>query len=338
MKRALREGGFKVRTLSVVACIAYTVLSAGQPAGAQADWPTIVSIGTAPIGGVYYVWGSAFARIIQDTVGVPATVEVTQGPIPNVRLVHAGQLTLGIATNGIVYDGFRGLDWAEGRKHDNVRVILPMYSSHMHCVALARYRITSVRDLNGKAVGAGPRGGTGDVYFRRVIETLGIRPSRIVNVGFEDMNNLTRDGVIVGYCASAGLPLPSIVELETTHDVRVFGVLAADVRKVQEKWPYMLPGVVPPGTYKSTREPVPSVLGFNVLIGYKDLPRTFVYSIVRAAYEKRSVLEAAHRVGREMPPERIVLSPAPIHAGAVLYFKEQKIKIPSELIPPEYRL
>lgn len=328
-----------MRTSLAAACLVILLLAAVAPTGAmQSDWPRIVSIGTAPIGGVYYVWGAAFARIIQDTVGVPATVEVTQGPIPNVRLVHAGQMTLGIATNGIVYDGFRGLDWAEGRKHDNIRVLLPMYSSHMHCVALARHRIASVRDLEAKAVGAGARGGTGDVYFRRVAEVMGIKPSRIVNVGFEDMNNLTRDGVIVGYCASAGLPLPSIMEIETTHDVRVFGVAAADVRKLQEKWPYMLPGIVPAGTYKSTREPVPSVLGFNVLIGHKDLPRNFVYSIIKAAYDRQAVLEAAHPVGKEMPADRIVLSPALLHAGAALYFQEKKIKIPAELIPPEYRL
>ncbi|MDR7483920.1 MAG: TAXI family TRAP transporter solute-binding subunit [Armatimonadota bacterium] len=322
----------------VVVCTGVLVTLAVLPAGAQReDWPRIVSIGTAPIGGVYYVWGGAFARIIQDVVGVPATVEATQGPIPNVRLVHVGQMTLGIATNGIVYDGFRGLDWAEGRKHDNVRVLLPMYSSHMHCVALARHRIASVRDLDGKPVGTGARGGTGDVYFRRVAEVLGIKPSRIVNVGFEDMNNLTRDGVIVGYCASAGLPLPSILELETTHDVRVFGVAAPDVRKVQEKWPYMLPGVVPPGTYKSTREPVPSVLGFNVLIGHKDLPRNFAYAIVKAAYDNQTALAAAHPAGKEMPAERAALSPAPLHAGAALYFQEKGVRIPPELLPPEYR-
>jgi len=324
------------RTSVALILAAMMVLGAAVSGDAARErWPKSASIGTAPIGGTYYIWGGAFARIVQEKLGVPTTVEVTQGPIPNIKLVDAGQQTFGIATNGVVYDGFRGLGWSQGKKHENVRVLLPMYSAHFHCVALAKLGIRSIRDLDGKPVGAGAKGGTPDIYFRRVIDILGIKPSRIVNLGFEDMNNQVKDGVIVGYCTNVGPPQASIVELETTHEVVIFGIEPDDAKKVQAKFPYMLPGTLAARTYKTQKEPIPTLVGFNLLVGHKDLPEDFVYEVIKAVYENQDRLVAAHPVGRELPPERAAQSPAPLHLGAIRYFTEKGVKLPPEVYPPE---
>jgi TRAP-type uncharacterized transport system substrate-binding protein len=113
-----------------------------------------------------------------------------------------------------------------------------MYGFHFHGLVLAKHPIRSIRDLTGHPVGAGARGGTPDLYFRRVIEILGIKPSRIVNLGFQEMNDQTKDGMIVGYYTAAGPPQPSFTELETTHDVRIVGVLPEDGRKGAGEFPH----------------------------------------------------------------------------------------------------
>ncbi len=313
------------------------VLAASPSDAARENWPKRASIGTAPIGGTYYIWGGAFAQIMEAKLKLPTTVEVTQGPVPNLKLVEAGQQTFGIATNGVIYDGYRGQGWAKGTKHENIRVILPMYATYFHCIALSKHNVKSVRDLEGKSVGAGAKGGTPDIYFRRVIEVLGVKPSRIVNLGFEDMNNQTKDGVIVGYCTNTGPPQASLTEMETTHDVRIFGLDLEDAKKVQAKFPYMIPGALPAGIYKSNKEPVPTIAGFNMLVANKNLPEDFVYSVVKATYEGQDRLIAAHPTGKELPAERMAQSPAPVHAGAVKYFAEKGVKLPAELLPPEAR-
>jgi TRAP transporter TAXI family solute receptor len=321
-----------------LALVAVTILgAAARSDAARETWPKSASVGTAPIGGTYYIWGGAFSRIVQDKLGVPTTVEVTQGPVPNIKLVDAGQQTFGIASNGIVYDGVRGLGWSQGKKHEHIRVILPMYAAHLHCVALTQHGVRSVRDLDGKPVGAGAKGGTPDLYFRRVIEILGLKPSRIINLGFEDMNNQTRDGVIVGYCTNVGPPQASIVELETTHPVVIFGVEPEDARKVQAKFPYMLPGTLGAGTYKTQKEPIPTIVDFNLLVGHKDLPEDFVYELIRAVYADQDRLIAAHPVGKELPPDRANQSAAPLHPGAIRYFTEKGVKLSPEVYPPESR-
>ena len=328
--KGLRELAAVALSAAILVWLAVTGEGATRP-----GWPQGLSIATAPVGGTYYVWGAAFAKILSDKVGIATTVEVTAGPVQNIRLVDAGQSSLAIATNGPVYEGWRGLDWAKGKQHTNMRVVLPMYASHFHGLVLAKHPIRSIRDLTGHPVGAGARGGTPDLYFRRVIEILGIKPSRIVNLGFQEMNDQTKDGMIVGYYTAVGPPQPSFTELETTHDVRIVGVLPEDARKVQEKFPYMLPGTLPAGTYKSQKEAVPNIVGFNLLIGHKDLPEDLVYALAKAAYDNHDALIAAHPIAKEMPPERMAHAPSPIHPGAIRYFREKGVQIPNDLIPPE---
>lgn len=324
-----------IRRLAPTLLLIAAVLATSPSDAARENWPKRASIGTAPIGGTYYIWGAAFAQIMEAKLGLPTTVEVTQGPVPNLKLVEAGQQTFGIATNGVIYDAYRGLAWAQGKKHENLRVMLPMYASYFHCIALSKHNVKSVRDLEGKPVGAGAKGGTPDIYFRRIIDAMGVKPSRIVNLGFEDMNNQTKDGVIVGYCTNTGPPQASLTELETTHDVRIFGLDAEDAKKVQAKFPYMIPDALPAGIYKSAREAMPTIAGFNMLVVNKNLPEDFVHAAVKATYESQDRLIAAHPSGKELPPARMAQSPAPLHVGAVKYFTEKGVKLPAEVIPPE---
>jgi len=306
-------------------------------AGTKPGWPQGLSIATAPVGGTYYIWGGAFAKILTDKVGIPSTVEVTGGPVQNVRLVDAGQSSLAIATNGPLYEGYSGLDWAKGKPHTNVRVILPMYASHFHGAVHAKSPIRSIRDLTGHVVGSGARGGTPDLYFRRIIEILGVKPSRIVSMGFEDMNEQMKDGMLVGYYTMVGPPQATYLQLETTNEIRYVGVLPEDTAKVTEKFPYILPGILPANTYKTQKEPVPTIIGFNLLIAHKDLPEDLVYAIVKAAYDYQDALVAAHVTAKEMPPERMAQSPSPIHPGAIRYFREKGVQIPNNLLPPEWK-
>ena len=46
----------------------------------KAGWPKGVTIGAAPLGGVYFIWGGAFAKLINDKVGIQANVEVHRRP------------------------------------------------------------------------------------------------------------------------------------------------------------------------------------------------------------------------------------------------------------------
>lgn len=297
-------------------------------------WPKSVTIGAAPVGGTYYIWMGGFAKLLHEKMGIPGNVEVTGGPVHNTQLMDAKKIDFGPVTAGPVWEGFHGEGWAKGKKHTNPRVIFPMYVTFFQMYSLKKTGIKSILDLNGKSVGVGPVGGTPATYWPKILETAGVKAGRIVNAGSADLNSQLKDGMLDANGQSVGLPWVTISEIETTHDVNVYGVPGTVMNKFIEKYPYFSTGVIPKGFYKSNKDyEVETLTVWNFMTVHKDTPDDFVYEVLKKTFENVDILIAAHKSAKETKPEYIVNSPIFLHPGAVKYYKEKGIKIPDKLIP-----
>jgi TRAP transporter TAXI family solute receptor len=304
-------------------------------AQAKLGWPKGVTIGTSGTGGVYFVWGGGFAKLLHDKMGITGNVEVTGGPVHNIQLTEVKQLDFGLATAGPIYEGWHGLGWAKGRKHQNLRVIFPMYASYAHAYALKKSGIKSIYDLNGKSVGVGAVGTTPAVYWPPLFELFGIKTGRIVNAGWSDLNSQMKDGMLDAVATISGLPWGLITELETIHEVNVFGVPKAEAEKFIAKYPFFSPGIIPKGLYKGNKEhDIETISIWNFMIVHRDAPDDFIYEVVKKTFDNLDVLIAVHSSAKEMKHEFIVYSPIPLHPGAVKYYREKGVKIPDKLIFP----
>lgn len=109
----------KFMFLILALCFFVFMVSTGN-AQQKKDWPTKgVTIGAAPIGGVYYVWSGGPAKILGEKLGIPASVESTGGPVHNVQLVNAKELHFGMVTAAPAYEGGQERD---GQKGKNTRI------------------------------------------------------------------------------------------------------------------------------------------------------------------------------------------------------------------------
>ncbi|MDP2969734.1 MAG: TAXI family TRAP transporter solute-binding subunit [Deltaproteobacteria bacterium] len=170
-----------------------------------------MTIGAAPVGGVYFTWGGGFAKLLHDKMGIPGNVETTGGPVHNTQLLEAKQLDFGMVTAAPVYEGWHGLGWAKGEKHQNPKMIFPMYASYLHAYALKKSGIKSIH------------------------------------------------------------------EIETTHEVNIFGVPKADAEKFIAKYPFFSTGIIPKGMYKANRDfDIETVAVWNFMAVHKDAPGDFV--------------------------------------------------------------
>ena len=296
-------------------------------------WPKGVTIGTSGIGGVYFVWGGGFSKLLHDKMGIPGSVEVTAGPVTNLQLLENKQIDFALATAAPIYEGWHGLGWSKGKKYQNSRVIFPMYTTYFHAYALKKTGIKSAPDLNGKSVGVGAVGTTPAVYWPLVFEVLGIKPGRVVNAGWSDLNSQMRDGMLDSIATASGLPWGGITELEVSFDVNVFALTRANGEKFIAKYPFFSPGMIPKGTYKANKDSdIDTVTVWNFMVVHKDASSDFIYEVVKKTFENVDILIAAHASAKEVKPEYIVHSPVPLHPGAVKYYKEKGIKIPDKLI------
>lgn len=314
------------------------VLLAALPAGVgaqqRAGWPRSVAIGSASIGGVYYVIAGGYAKVIQEKLGVPASVEVTGGPEQNIQLLSARRIELGLATMGPIHEALRGIGWSAGTRHADLRGAFPMYQSYVHWIVRGDSPIRSITDLNDKVVHLGPRGGTAEFFWPRVFDLFNIKPRRIVFGAIAEGANALRDGLIDGAFQVIGLPVPAWVELSATRPIRVNGFTPQQVEALVARFPYVSRSAIRPGVYRGQDAPLTTVTMWNAALVHKDAANDFVYEMVKAMFANVDLLAQVHPAGGETQAVNIFYIDMPLHPGALRYYTEQRVRLKDSQQPP----
>jgi TRAP-type uncharacterized transport system substrate-binding protein len=84
---------------------------------------------------------------------------------------------------------------------------------------------------------------------------------------------------------------------------------------------------------KGATKDVAGVSEWNMLVSSSDL----AYLITKTLFENQADIIAVHKSAKYMTPQNTLKSNIPLHAGTVRYLKEGGVKVPKNLIPPEYK-
>lgn len=323
-----------------VALVAGTVFAGNAFAQAKPNpnWPKNLTLGTASVGGLYFVYGQVWASLVNEKIGTNISTQQTQGPNQNIILTESKQTDFGMTTMGIALQAWEGkAAWTQNKQYRNIRAMFPMYDTPFHFVTLEKNPIKSVADLAGKKSGIGPRAGTCGTYFPLMFKALGINTT-IQNGQASDMGAGLQDGLIDAFPFCAGVPIPIYSELETTNKVRFFTFTGDEIKKLKAALPELSDSVIPKGTYKSLTEDHKTVGLYNFAIANKDVAEDLVYAVVKAVLENNPQMVKGHAASKETLLENWNRNGfLPFHPGAIRYFKEKGINIPKHLTPPEYK-
>jgi hypothetical protein len=309
-------------------------LMAGPAAAQKAGWPKSLTLGTASVGGTFFIYGQVWATLAGDTIGVPISTQQTQGPNQNIILVESKQVELGMTTMGIALQAWKGEGaWTQGKKFQSIRALFPMYDTPFHFITTDKTGIKSVKDLNGRTVGVGPRAGTPGTYFPLMFEALGVKPSAIRFGGASDMGGQLGDGLLDAFPFAAGLPISAFSEIEAQRSVVFFGFTKDEIKTLTTKFPELAETKIPAGTYKTLKEDQPTVGVFNFAIAHKDLPDDLAYEIVKAVMDNNERMKQGHAAAVETIPANAAKNTfLPFHPGAAKYFREKGVAIPENLV------
>jgi TRAP transporter TAXI family solute receptor len=293
------------------------------------------SIATTVAGGPWYLLGGAWAKLVNTKVPeVNISVE-TGGTVPNVQLVHRKKVDFALTNPEIAYEGYMGTGWAkEGVKYDSIRALFPIHASETIVFCLESNAINSLMDLAGKNVSFGPRQSTSDIVARNVFAVLGVKPN-IRNMSFQSTMDAMVDGLIDAAFLNLAHPAGPVLTLQTTKKIKFIKFTKEDFAKILKAYPMyrtitMAQSIYrdfPPGGYPTLE------LGTAVIAG-KDLPDDLVYTIVKATFENTKMLREAMASATYTVPERVPYLVLPLHPGALRYYRERKIDLPANLIPP----
>ena len=317
---------YAIVTLSSILVIAGPALARTQ----------FISIGTGGTGGIYYPYGGGVAEIWTKHVkDVRAVAEVTGASVENVKLADKGETVIGEVMGDVAVAGYQGLSKFKGKKHKILSMAI-MYPNLLQVVTLKKSGITNIEQIKGKKISSGSPGSGTNFMAETVFKALGIpldsyKDSRL---SFTESANALRDGTIEVGVWSVGPGTSSILDLATTHDIRILTFTPEQQKKIlaanKEYSAVDLAG----GVYRGVDSPVPTIGVWNVMICQASLDADMVYSLVKALYEHQDYLIKIHPSASYTTAENAVkYSPIPLHPGTVKYLKEKGIQVPAGLMP-----
>jgi TRAP transporter TAXI family solute receptor len=303
----------------VVAALTATVAVAQDRTG----WPDSFTVGTGSQGGTYFGYGSGWANIAAEELGVTGCAEVTGGPMQNMALVHTGELAFGMTTMGPAAESIKGSNpIAPGLPMTNACAMFPMYQTPFSITALSSSGITSVADIPaGARIGFGPAGSTSDTYFPRMMESLGVEFDRR-NGGWSDLGGQLQDGLLDVIAFAAGVPVPAVSQLEVQVDVNFIEFTEEEQATILGDFP-VAPFEIAEDSYSSLETAARSVSMWNFAIANCDLPESMVYGVVDAVMSDNERMVTTHRAARSTLPEFWDRNTVMMwHPGAARWFTE----------------
>ena len=291
---------FTALTGTVVVAAFTATMSVAQD---RAGWPDSFTVGTGSQGGTYFGYGSGWAGIVADELGVSGGAEVTGGPMQNMALVHTGDLPFGMTTMGPAAESIAGSNpIAPGLPMTNACAMFPMYQTPFSVTALSSSGITSISDIpDGARIGFGPAGSTSDTYFPRMMEELGVNFDRR-NGGWSDLGGQLQDGLLDVIAFAAGVPVPAVSQLEVQTDINIIEFTEEEQAQITAAFP-VANFDISADAYSTLEAPARSVSMWNFAIANCDLPETFVYEVVNAVMSDNERMVNTHRAARSTLPE-----------------------------------
>lgn len=314
----------KLTTISIAAIVAVAAPAAFAEGHLdKTGWPESFTVGTASQGGTYFAYGSGWANLVAEELGLSGGGEVTGGPMQNMALVHTGDAQFGMTTMGPAAESLAGTNpIAPGLQMDKACAMFPMYQTPFSVTALAASGIESIADIPaGAKIGFGPAGSTSDTYFPRMMEALGVDFERR-NGGWTDLGGQLQDGLLDVIAFAAGVPVPAVSQLEVQTDVNIIEFTEEEQGKILEAFP-VSEFAIASDTYTTLESDARSVSMWNFAIANCDLPESFVEAVVDVVMSDNDRMVGIHKAARSTLPENWDKNGVLMwHPGAAKWFKE----------------
>lgn len=296
---------------------------------------TFVTIGTGGITGVYYPTGGAIAKMVnkkKKEYGIRATVESTGGSVFNVNAVMNGDLEFGVVQSDRQYQAINGLaEWKDKGPQKDLRAVFSIHPESVTLVAAVDAGIKTIQDTKGKKVNIGNPGSGQRQNAIDAFEAIGFDIEKDIEaeaIKASEAASLLQDGRIDAFFYTVGHPNGSIKEATSgARKVRIADITGID--SLLAKFPYYAKATIPISMYPGAQNDK-DVETFGVkatFVTSAKVPDEVVYAITKEVFDNFDEFKKLHPAYATLTKENMLegLS-APIHPGAMKYYKEVGLK------------
>lgn len=309
----------------VAAAIASTALAQQQR--------LFFGIATGGTGGTYYPLGGMLAQLISnkavvDGKKISATAEAAGASVANAKLLGNKEIESAFVAADILDAAYFGKAQFEGAALKNLRALGALYPETVQLITRADRGINSVRDLKGKSISSGSPGSGQYQLLTDLLKVHGMTRADIK----EDLSSFTqavdkiKDGNLDATLITAGVPTAAVTDFAQSHALKVIPLAGPEIAELQKQQPFYASVPLPANTYKGQPEAVNTLAVMAVWTSHDGVPDNVAYEVTKALFENTAIMGQVHVQGKNIGlATATAVGNAPIHPGALRYFKEKGI-------------
>ena len=288
-----------------------------------------MSIATGGTTGTYYAVGGAIANAVTKAGKVQVTAETGNASVANVNLVNTKGIELAFTQADIAYWAYNGQLMFQGKPLKNLRAVCALYPEHIQVIVTKDAKMKKSNDIKGKRAGVGAPGSGVEGDVQALFKQAGLTYKDLAKADFLDFAATTsrfKDNQIdVGFVV-AGFPTASVMDLLTTkNNITLFSFDDAFLKALNKTYPFMVPSVIPAGTYKGiSAVKTPAITSF--LVTYNGVSGEDIYNFLDGLYKNINEVHASHAKGKEINLKTGVEGlTIPLHPAAAKFFRDKGI-------------
>lgn len=316
----------------LTAVISFSLLfSANQESIASTKY---VSIGTGAITGVYYPAGGAICRLLnrgRKEHGIRCSVESTGGSVSNLNAIHNRAIDFGIAQSDWQFHAYTGTGFfADQKPFHDLRSVFSLYAETFTIAVLAKSNIKKLDDIINKKINFGPQGSGMYATMEVLMAVKGWKKQDFSGITYLQPSEQPRalcDGKIDVMVYASGNPNGVLQEATQSCKVRIIAIDKDTVNKLTRDNPFYVKARIPGGMYSGNPNDIKTFGVKATLLTSKKTSDDVVYNITKATFENFDNFKTLHPVFSSLIKDHMIKAgnSAPIHPGALKYFKEAKL-------------
>jgi TRAP transporter TAXI family solute receptor len=283
---------------------------------------------TGPMGGSWYPLGGAIAELIQKNIPGTTVTVAPGGGMANVVGVQGGKADIGFGNSPTSADAVFGKAPFKA-KAKNLKQLANLYPQYFQMFVLEESGIKTVADLKGKTICPGPKGHTGELVSRQILEVYGLSYkdlSKVQHVSYTDSISLIKDGHADAWLPGTTIPASAGLDLATTKKIRLLALPDDKIKAMQKFNVGYLKRIIPKGTYPGVDYDVATIGYFTHMVVSAKLPDSLVYQITKVIAENLDRLTQVVSAMKGVRVEDLALDiGVPFHPGAAKYYKEKGV-------------
>jgi uncharacterized protein len=261
-------------------------------------------------------------------------VEESQGSVQNVIDAAQEQVPrLFTAPPNVISDARRGdKPYGKNPRYADVRALFPIPFQTMHWVVRKDGDIKGFADLAGHPFAPGPRGSFSERQTATVLKILGLDDRlQLVDIDANAAGPALSGKQIAGFAVAGSYPLAAVTALADSTPIRLLSLTASQAKQERASDGTTIATTIPGGTYPGVDTDTLTVALPAGIYTTRRLSDAAAYRITKAFWSTLATLAQTAPGWRAVSPEMLAVLGAKLHPGALKYYREAHIAVPSSL-------